>query len=726
MVSVGTLELSLLLNRTQFDRTFKEVERDLKNLGATKFDVGIPDIHIKPKIDSKPLQAYRDDFRRTFRDLDRDTSSYKFRTPELLIRPEVDHKPLDDLNKHLDLKDQHKKMLQIAWNTNPLTPRVDSKELDKVSDELNKVNQQLQSFKKNLAFSGSFETVIRQEITIKTQSERQNSERVEKAVDRVKKSVDESAKTIASRLIFTTIFGSVLQSFGKGFTDSFKQLTDNFGGAEFIGALLGTTTLNTGRAAASVGQKKLEDLNFKGLGKEELDYFLATVRKEIRNLVGDRTAERIFRDINNLARETKKSITKASGYLPHQIQSIFEALAKSIEDIRKEAATPEFKKEVAEFAGYDRRVNISRKKQETIQERQQTSDREMSVVAQNLKNIRAASEQIRFIAEVQARLYKNLIAEQEKLIANLRNAKTPSERAVAGKELRDSIERGGVSDPVLERTRKEAALYRAALLQRSQDVSFKPNEAEERAKRLSLLADRYRATKGGTSSDEMLEFAEVRMELNSLLAEFGDLVNFRDLERLVEGKLSFKELQEAVDEAKGVLHVFATGLPKELVNLDIEVIEREYKSLAKQLRQETALHAATKAQHQDAIAQVKALSKQYQVARDELLKLKFGNAPRAFMEAIASMVDSVEDLTGLEVPSLLPSELPKDKGANALYDPVGNSVLVPPEIYSQIAKSKSFAQLPKEIQRLVLILHQEYYLTCQIYLAEHRLFFRER
>ncbi len=87
-MNVGTLELSLLLNRTQFDRTLKEAERDAKLFENTKF----------------------------------------------MVTPQVDHKPLQDLNRHFDLKQQHHDRLNRHFRANPLTPQVDLSQLQQVHE----------------------------------------------------------------------------------------------------------------------------------------------------------------------------------------------------------------------------------------------------------------------------------------------------------------------------------------------------------------------------------------------------------------------------------------------------------------------------------------------------------------------------------------------------------------------------------------------------------------
>ena len=94
MVNVGQLELSLLLDRTKFDRTLAEAERDAKLFAANK----------------------------------------------LTIAPQVDHRPLDALNRHLDKKQQHFQQLDRYLAANPITPRVNLAELKAVHNLMGSMN----------------------------------------------------------------------------------------------------------------------------------------------------------------------------------------------------------------------------------------------------------------------------------------------------------------------------------------------------------------------------------------------------------------------------------------------------------------------------------------------------------------------------------------------------------------------------------------------------------
>ena len=85
-MNVGTLELHLLLNRTSFDRDLRKAERDAVRFNRTKLN----------------------------------------------LTPQVDHDPLFDLNRHLDVKVRHVDAVNRHFKSNPLKPRVDTSELDRL------------------------------------------------------------------------------------------------------------------------------------------------------------------------------------------------------------------------------------------------------------------------------------------------------------------------------------------------------------------------------------------------------------------------------------------------------------------------------------------------------------------------------------------------------------------------------------------------------------------
>jgi tape measure domain-containing protein len=60
---------------------------------------------------------------------------------KLQLAPKVDDSALTKLNQHLDLKQRHVEQLQRSFDSKPLTPRVDTKELDRLEQKLGGMNQ---------------------------------------------------------------------------------------------------------------------------------------------------------------------------------------------------------------------------------------------------------------------------------------------------------------------------------------------------------------------------------------------------------------------------------------------------------------------------------------------------------------------------------------------------------------------------------------------------------
>jgi tape measure domain-containing protein len=146
------------------------------------------------QIASVSLQAVLD-----WTKFDRDLESLSKRSlPKIHLTATVDDRRLTELNKHLDLKENHVKRLQRSWDSNPLTIRTELRELTQARTELQSFNRELRDIRSQVG------TKIQLEAEHKINIARLENA-LEKSVDRFEKVGDTVGKKISDRLSKTKV-----------------------------------------------------------------------------------------------------------------------------------------------------------------------------------------------------------------------------------------------------------------------------------------------------------------------------------------------------------------------------------------------------------------------------------------------------------------------------------------------------------------------------------------
>ena len=84
----------------------------------------------------------------------------KIKTNLPTLKVKVDDSELTRLNKHLDLKRKHHREVQQYFNSNPLTVKVDNREIDKSIQKVKELKNEIKSLKQNLGGTGGLKVTI--------------------------------------------------------------------------------------------------------------------------------------------------------------------------------------------------------------------------------------------------------------------------------------------------------------------------------------------------------------------------------------------------------------------------------------------------------------------------------------------------------------------------------------------------------------------------------------
>ncbi|BAS57198.1 hypothetical protein NIES2135_34480 [Leptolyngbya boryana NIES-2135] len=168
--SVGSLFLELGLDSTSYQQKLQEAHRMTQQMGLQMQS----NLNLKPQIDTRGLQTLSDSAKSAQKSaqtvLDNNPLKVKADTQEIeqfkksiensfnnLSKPKIhlaattDDRKLTELNKHLNLKDQHVKQIQRSWDANPLTPKTDLSHLNAAQSQVASFRRDVQGLNDDLA-----------------------------------------------------------------------------------------------------------------------------------------------------------------------------------------------------------------------------------------------------------------------------------------------------------------------------------------------------------------------------------------------------------------------------------------------------------------------------------------------------------------------------------------------------------------------------------------------
>ncbi|MEM9214052.1 MAG: tape measure protein [Cyanobacteria bacterium P01_F01_bin.150] len=278
--------------------------------------------------------------------------------PKLHLEPTVDHEPLHGLNKHLDKKGDHVRELNRFMAANPIKPRVDDSELQKLAAKAIEVEISFnaESIKKIVA---DVELQLTTSIGSSVRSAQSESDRLSKQIDNLAKAtersqrtseqalkrIDSSIKTSANAIITKDDKG-VIGSLISPLTSTIKQITTGFNervGASFAdpvgrGAtaqfekITGIDLEKTGTSKInelSSALKSITDVSFNALGvdeasqKQAVEAFRSRVQESFNQILPE--TGQIKRVGDEIADILGKSFLKASFKLGDGIAATFGA-----------------------------------------------------------------------------------------------------------------------------------------------------------------------------------------------------------------------------------------------------------------------------------------------------------------------------------------------------------------------------------------------------------------
>lgn len=366
-IEIASVEITTEINLSGFNAGIKSIEK-------TKIDPIVVGI----EFDVSDVEAQRKQLEKIFS-----------RGLDLKIR--VDDSELYDLNKHLDLKDDHVERLQRKWDRNPLTVRVDTSEIDEAlekAEQLTKSKTSGGNKSSSKSSKSSFEGV---DISVALE------EGFAKATDSLKQIANVITKPIQSAL--TGLFEGIGMSISERLTGGVMDALMKKGVLNFDAI----TNSISDFLVSSTGKISKE---FKKEGKQVAKVAAPTVLPDLSNLKNlQREAERVVVDIpqaapKQAAKQVQVAAQELGRVLGNQILDSLEeefsllnqALKKNKPDIGR--AEAQFAKIRQGFSGAyanlnkalaDGNIDLARSYQRTIQDMAKMARQEIDKIQTELK-----------------------------------------------------------------------------------------------------------------------------------------------------------------------------------------------------------------------------------------------------------------------------------------------------------------------------------------------------
>jgi tape measure domain-containing protein len=143
--SIGSLFLELGLDSTSYQQKMQEAHRMTQQTGLQMQS----SLNLKLQIDTRGLQTLSDSAKYAQRSVQ--TVLDNISKPKIHLVATTDDRKLTELNKHLNLKDQHVKQIQRSWDTNPLTPKTDLSYLKAAQSQVASFRKDVQGLNDDLA-----------------------------------------------------------------------------------------------------------------------------------------------------------------------------------------------------------------------------------------------------------------------------------------------------------------------------------------------------------------------------------------------------------------------------------------------------------------------------------------------------------------------------------------------------------------------------------------------
>ena len=361
------------------------------------------------------------------------------------LKAVVDDSQLTKLNEHLESKRTHAKDIQRDFNRNPITPKVDTSQLDSALAKIDRLKR---------ASSGTI-TVKQQQSKTKDKSENKQNELI--------KSVNKLPDNISSQV--EEKLGDTIRDAGKEGVVSrvadagLQGISNKFFDKSLDGVLSGV-----GKSISKLTSKYIGD--FELAGEKFTDAIIQGIPKQLESLNAEleqRLPQPIYDALQEVIKEIQEGLTEDLTELQNRVSSVIgeENLLKAREsqkqtretesrkqrDLAKEGVTQSRRESVRDF-------NLAVRERDDIQEQINQTEREIEKLQDRSRLIKTQLEDIEFgelplaIEEIQSVLsdaqidttgldqsqiveqYKEFLEQQELLFANLEPEKLEKQESL--------------------------------------------------------------------------------------------------------------------------------------------------------------------------------------------------------------------------------------------------------------------------------------------------------